>query len=96
MDGVQIDGDQTTVAWHTSGQSDTGIVKGGWASGNPNIAVTFLTDAWGGTATTDRNLPVDGVTYDGAVVANESAALTSAGTPKPGRIPWQVELHEGF
>ena len=80
MDGVQIGGDQTTVAWHSSGQSDTVAIKGDWASGGHSIAVTFLNDAWGGTAMTDRNLYVDGATYDGVVVANGSAALTSAGT----------------
>ena len=39
----------------------------------------FRTDAWAGTTTTDRNLYVDGVTYDGTNT-NQSAALMSSGT----------------
>ncbi len=96
VDGAQIGGTQTAVAWHSSGQSDTLTVKGDWASGGHSVAVEFLNDAWGGTATTDRNLYVDGMTYDGAGVANGSAALLSAGaatftvqdsTPVPGAAP---------
>ncbi len=79
VDNVQIGGTQTATAWHSSGQSDTLTIKGNWAIGNHNVAVTFLNDAWGGTSTTDRNLYVDGMTYDGAAVANGSAALRAAG-----------------
>jgi hypothetical protein len=79
VDNVQIGGTQTATAWHSSGQSDTLTIKGNWATGNHSVTVTFLNDAWGGTSTTDRNLYVDGMTYDGAAVANGSAALRAAG-----------------
>jgi len=38
-------------------------------------SVSFLNDAWGGTATTDRNLYVDGIEVDAKPMAGSSAAL---------------------
>jgi hypothetical protein len=40
--------------------------------------VNFLNDAWGGTAATDRNLYVNGVTYNGTATG-QTAALTVTG-----------------
>ena len=96
VDNVQIGGTQTATAWHSSGQSDTLTVKGDWASGGHSVAVTFLNDAYGGNPSADRNLYVDGMTYDGAAVAGGSAGLWDAGTatftvqdstPVPGAEP---------
>jgi beta-glucanase (GH16 family) len=53
-------------------------VLGNWAAGNHNVQVDFLNDAWGGTAATDRNLYVDGATYNGASVGG--AAQNGYGT----------------
>ncbi|MCO6418393.1 hypothetical protein JYK14_19815 [Siccirubricoccus sp. KC 17139] len=36
-------------------------MKGDWAAGNHPVAVNFLNDAYGGTATTDRNLHSDSI-----------------------------------
>src|SRR4029077_16295585 len=52
--------------------------KGDWAPGAHSVTVNFLNDAWGGTATTDRNLYVDKVTYDG-VAGTQTLQLGSAG-----------------
>jgi hypothetical protein len=41
--------------------------------------VEFLNDAYGGSAATDRNLHVDGATYNGQAVAGAAASLMSAG-----------------
>jgi hypothetical protein len=79
VDNVQIGGVQTATAWHSSGLSDTVTIKGTWATGDHKVAVTFLNDAWGGSAARDRNLHVDGMSYDGVAVANCSAALVSNG-----------------
>lgn len=38
----------------------------------------FLDDAWGGTPDTDRNLYLDGVSYNGAEVPDSALALYSA------------------
>ncbi len=79
VDGVQQGGTQSAVALHGSGQEDTVTVHGDWGAGTHTVTVTFLNDAYGGTPDTDRNLYVDGVSYDGAALANGTAALLSAG-----------------
>ncbi|MCO6415459.1 PQQ-dependent sugar dehydrogenase, partial [Siccirubricoccus sp. KC 17139] len=69
VDGVQIGGILTAAALHGSGASDTITVLGNWATGPHNFTVTFLNDGYGGTAGTDRNLYIDGATYNGAAVS---------------------------
>ena len=69
VDGVQIGGTLSASALHSSGQSDTVTVRGDWAAGNHTVTVEFLNDAYGGSAATDRNLYVDGATYNGAALA---------------------------
>jgi hypothetical protein len=44
------------------------------------VSVTFLNDAYGGTAAADRNLYVDSATYDGAAVPGATVTLLSAGS----------------
>jgi hypothetical protein len=86
VDGIQIGGTLTANALHSSGQSDTVTVQGDWAPGNHTLTVSFINDTWGGTAATDRNLYVDGVSYNddgpGAaiVVPDGTASLLSAGS----------------
>ena len=80
VDGAQIGGTLTASALRSSGQSDTVTVKGDWAAGNHTATVTFLNDDWGGTASTDRNLYVDGATYNGTAVPGAAKTLLSAGT----------------
>ena len=80
VDGVQIGGVQTAQAGHGSGQSDTVTVKGEWGAGAHSVDVQFLNDAWGGSTSADRNLYVDGATYNGASVGGAAKALMSNGT----------------
>ncbi len=80
VDGVQVGGTQTAHAAHGAGQSDVVTVLGNWGAGSHSVAVSFLNDAWGGTAATDRNLYVDAISYDGNAVAGGSKALMSAET----------------
>jgi Ca2+-binding RTX toxin-like protein len=79
VDGKQIGGTFIASAWHSAGQSDTLTLKGDWAAGAHKVEVKFLNDAYGGTAATDRNLYVDGATYNGAAVSGAAKALLSAG-----------------
>jgi beta-glucanase (GH16 family) len=79
VDGVRIGGTFTASASHAAGQSDTLTLKGDWAAGNHTVQVSFLNDAWGGTAATDRNLYLDGATYNGANLGRATRALMSAG-----------------
>jgi hypothetical protein len=79
MDGVQLGGTFTTTASQSAGVKQNFIFNGNWAAGAHTVTVTFLNDAYGGSASTDRNLYVDGVTYDG-VNTGQSAALYSNGS----------------
>ncbi|TPG35571.1 hypothetical protein EAH89_30520 [Roseomonas nepalensis] len=79
VDGVQVGGVLTAAASHALGQSDTLTLKGAWGAGAHKVEVSFLNDAWGGSASTDRNLYVDGVTYNGKAVASSAVSLMSSG-----------------
>jgi beta-glucanase (GH16 family) len=79
VDGTQIGGIQTAHASHAAGQSDHLLVQGNWGSGAHDAAVVFLNDAWDGTPTTDRNLYLDGATYNGADINGAQHALMGDG-----------------
>jgi hypothetical protein len=76
VNGVQVGGTRTATASHSAGQSTVVTLTGNYGA-DPTVVVTFLNDAWGG-AGLDRNLYVDGITYDG-VVQTASAPLYSNG-----------------
>ena len=70
VDGVQVGGIQTAIAWDGAGAgADKLTVHGNWGGGGHVVTLTFLNDAYGGTPATDRNLYIDGVQYDGNWVA---------------------------
>jgi hypothetical protein len=80
---VTVDGAQqgafTATASHAAGAVQAISLTGGWGAGAHSVGVAFLNDAYGGTAATDRNLYVNGISYDGAAVGGASAALLSNG-----------------
>ena len=78
VDGQQLGGTFTDLASHSAGQTETFVFNGDWTPGAHTVTVDFLNDAWGGTSTTDRNLYVDSVTYDGTNT-NQSAVMGSDG-----------------
>ena len=80
VDGRQIGGILTAHAAQGAKQSDLLDVYGNWGSGTHKVTVDFLNDAYGGTSSTDRNLYVDGITYDGKVDTTGTTALLSAGS----------------
>jgi hypothetical protein len=80
VDGRQVGGTLTASALRSAGQHDTVTVQGDWAGGRHTATVTFLNDDWGGTATTDRNLYLDGATYNNAAVSGATASLMSNGS----------------
>jgi parallel beta-helix repeat protein len=82
VDGVQVGGIQSVSAIHSAGASQAFTFSGSFGSGTHVAAVTFLNDAYGGTASTDRNLYVDAIEYDGTSVASAKALLASAGTSR--------------
>ena len=77
VDGQQVGGVLTATSAHGSGQSNLVNVLGNWAAGPHTVTVTFLNDAWGGSPDTDRNLYVDGATFNGVDVSGAAAALYS-------------------
>ena len=79
VDGKQIGGTLTAGAVHGSGQTDVITVKGEWAAGAHKVTVNFLNDTWGGSSSTDSNLHVDGITYNGKALAAGTANLMSNG-----------------
>lgn len=80
VDGVQVGGTRTVTAPHSAGKSQVFTLTGSWGSGAKNIGVTFLNDAWGGTSSTDRNLYVDSLSYDGRAAAGTPYEIGSNGT----------------
>ena len=79
VDGQQAGGVLTATSLHGNGQSDLVNVLGNWAAGPHTVTVNFLNDAWGGTTDTDRNLYVDGATFNDVAVSSASSSLLSNG-----------------
>ena len=64
---------QPVVASHSAGNTEAFSFTGHWGPGPHNVEVSFINDTWGGTPSTDRNLYVDSVAYDGAAYQQEQA-----------------------
>ena len=79
VNGVQVGGTYTATALHAAGQSNTLTLNGIWG-GTPTVTVNFLNDAYAGTAATDRNLYVDGITYNGTNQSKSWSQFTAGGT----------------
>jgi hypothetical protein len=74
VDGTQIAGPTGVVVAHSSGAFEDFTYNGNFGVGAPHtVAVHFLNDAWGGTATTDRNLYVGGIDFNGQHYAGQNA-----------------------
>ena len=75
VDGQQIGGVQSVSASQSNGQTEDFIFNGNYDTGTHNIAVTFVNN-WSYPGTPgDRNLYVDGVTYDGQTVSNTTSPI---------------------
>jgi hypothetical protein len=70
VDGQQIGGTQTATVDHSTGQWQDISLGGTFSTGPHQIAIEFINDAWGGTASTDRNLYVQSVTINGETVTH--------------------------
>src|SRR5918997_1308048 len=81
VDGAQVGETFTASASRAAGQSDTLTLKGDWGPGEHEVAVKFLNDRWDGTAATDRNLYLDGATYNGQAVDGAAQAVESDRAP---------------
>ena len=79
VDGRQVGGVLTAKALHASGASEEVVLAGDWAAGAHRVEVKFLNDAWAGTPETDRNLYLDGASYNGSDIHGVKAVLLSTG-----------------
>ena len=80
INGQTIGGTYTATALHSAGATQDFSLSGNWGAGQKTIGISFINDAYGGSASTDRNLYVDQVTYDGQAAAGAPATLYSTGT----------------
>ena len=78
VDGKQIGGVQTAHSPHGAA-TDTLTVQGDWAAGAHSVSVDFLNDLFDGTSSTDRNLYINGATYDGTTLSGAQHSLMSTG-----------------
>ena len=79
LDGQQVGDVLTASSLHSSGTSDTVNVLADLSAGPHTVTVNFLNDDYGGTPDTDRNLYINGATYDGAAVSGAVQTLYSSG-----------------
>ncbi len=80
VDGKSLGGAQTVTASHAAGGVQNFAFAQVMAAGTHDVAISFLNDAWGGTAATDRNLYVHAVNANGAALPGTAASLMSAST----------------
>ncbi len=80
VDGGMAGSVGTVTALNALGQSQLADTIANLSPGVHDIAVSFLNDAWGGSAALDRNLYVKGVEVNGAVVPGTSYELYKNGT----------------
>ena len=80
VDGKQLGGAQTVTASHGAGAVQNFAFAQAMAAGTHDVAVSFLNDAWGGTAATDRNLYVNAIDTNGAAMPNTAASLMTTST----------------
>jgi len=80
VDGKAVGGTLTVAALHAQGKSQGVSLAGLWGAGAHDVGVQFINDAYGGSTTTDRNLYVNAVAFDGQASAAPAATLYSNGT----------------
>ena len=80
VDGVQVGGIQTATVSHASGLYQDYEVEGTFGPGLHQVSLDFLNDAYGGSPSTDRNLFLDGASYEGSDPSASAVNLFNGGT----------------
>ncbi len=80
VDGKVVGSTVSVTASHALGKTQAVSLTGQWGPGAHDVGVQFINDAYGGTAATDRNLYVTGVSLDGQASASAAVGLFSNGT----------------
>ncbi|MFC0386137.1 carbohydrate-binding domain-containing protein [Muricoccus vinaceus] len=86
VDGKVI-GSGTVTASHANGATQD-FTFNGLTAVPKTVGVAFLNDGWGGSAATDRNLYVDGITIDGHDLTNDVATILRPETATFNVDPW--------
>ena len=80
VDGVDVGQTFMATASHVAGATQKISIAGNWGANAHNVSASFVNDAYGGSAATDRNLYIHGVRYDGHDIADSSATFFSEDT----------------
>ena len=80
VDGKAVTTPQQVLASHAAGAWQDLSFAGNFGAGSHTIGVQFTNDAYGGSATTDRNLYVNGIDVNGTHYGSGVSALMSNGT----------------
>jgi hypothetical protein len=75
VDGQQLGDVQTVTAAHAAGQTQSFTFAGNYGPGPHNVTVTFANDFIYPGVPGDRNLYVDGISYDGQIVSDTTTAI---------------------
>ena len=96
LDGTQLGGVLTTQASNSLGQGQVFSFGGNWGAAGPHVVtVSFLNDAWGGSASLDRNLYVNALAFDGTVQqVNVMQSATGAQTFAVGTAATSISLSD--
>ena len=79
VDGQRFGGVLTATALHSTGQSNSVTLLGDWGPGTHSVTIDFLNDYYGGSPSTDRNLYLDSITFNGAPMPGAPAGLYTTG-----------------
>ena len=80
IDGKQISTPQSVTASHSAGTWQTITFAGSFGAGSHTVGIKFTNDAYGGSASTDRNLYVNGIDVNGQHYGTGVTAMLSNGT----------------
>ena len=76
VNGHQVGSTYTATASNTAGQSQAISIPTTLGSGTDTVGITFLSDAYGGSVNTDRNLYLDSATVNGVTVSGRGTLLS--------------------
>ena len=92
VDGKQVGVIQQAFGSHSQGQVDNLSLVGHFGADPHTVEVQFVNDAYGGSPDADRNLYVEGITFNGTDYAGQSA-FNNAQNGQPDADPNAAEMY---
>ncbi|MBV9813183.1 MAG: hypothetical protein JO326_10550, partial [Acetobacteraceae bacterium] len=80
MDGHQLSAATSVTALHSQGGTQAFNLSDALSVGTHDLTVSFVNDQWGGSASLDRNLYVNGVTVGGTTLSSVVTPIYSDGS----------------